>query len=499
MSTLQKERLPGEGESNKEETEQALEVNIGSHSVNFDSLVFYTTGRKFFRGNLDTIEFDEVESLPEGVPISPAASEKQARQQFAARVSKRFQNNSDEIPDKIPTKRKLQGNSILDFANAPIDHSKTLLGDRWLSREGGAILVAPSGMGKSSWSVQAAAQWSVGRDAFGITAHGKPLKILIVQAEDDDGDCTEMARVIDHLDFSNHEKNLLAENTRLEHVNDVSGQAFIETLDGFLEQFPADLVIINPLTSYLGGDEKDTGLCNQFFRNWLNPVLEKRQCAALIIHHTPKTNFNSTDNYSVADWQYRGSGVAGITNWARAYITIDPCGDGVFRFIAAKRGQRLDWYGSERYFSHSKEKGVIKWEDSNEQEISGAKASSRGAVQVDLEKVLAIVPAIDPIEKTAVLSKVMRECGIGDNKAKNALSELAAEGKIHHRTIPNPSGKGRSLAGWSKAPEPEVEPEKEPKKNGKKSKKLDGQKNPKKQLDGQSETAHTTSQSSEEK
>lgn len=122
--------------------------------------------------------------------------------------------------------------------------------------------------------------------------------------------------------------------------------------------------------------------------------------------------------------------------------------------MAAKRGQRLDWVGFERYFSHSREPGVIKWNDSSESEIDGAKASSKGSVIVNLDKVLEVVPAIDPMDKKVVLARVMRECGIGDNKADLALAELAAEGKIHTRSIPNPSGRGRSIAGWSKTPEP---------------------------------------------
>ena len=165
------------------------------------------------------------------------------------------------IEQKAPILRELKGGSILDYASQKIDPKATLLGNRWLCRRGGAFVVAPSGMGKSSFSMQAAAQWAVGREAFGISPNGKPLKILIVQAEDDDGDCTEMARVIKHLGFSNSEKDLLSVNTHIEHVNDVCGEGFIKHLDCFLEQYPADLVIINPFTAYLGGDDKDAKLC----------------------------------------------------------------------------------------------------------------------------------------------------------------------------------------------------------------------------------------------
>jgi hypothetical protein len=56
------------------------------------------------------------------------------------------------------TRRQLRGGSILDYASQKIDPKATLLGNRWLCRGGGAFVVAQSGMGKSSFSIQAAAQ-----------------------------------------------------------------------------------------------------------------------------------------------------------------------------------------------------------------------------------------------------------------------------------------------------------------------------------------------------
>src|SRR5262249_15021574 len=47
--------------------------------------------------------------------------------------------------------RKLRGASIVDYAERPIDWSKNLLGNRWLSACQGAFFVAPSGHGKSVW------------------------------------------------------------------------------------------------------------------------------------------------------------------------------------------------------------------------------------------------------------------------------------------------------------------------------------------------------------
>jgi hypothetical protein len=174
-----------------------------------------------------------------------------------------------------------------------------------------------------------------------------------------------MAQITRHLNITGEAFELFRQNVWLERLNDLTGYEFIEALDGFLMQRPTDLVIVNPLTAYLGADDKDTKAATLFLRNWLNPVVSKHNCAAIIIHHSPKTNFASTDNYKPSDWMYRGAGAATITNWARAILVIDPGKNpNVYRFIAAKRGKRIGrGYESlvyETHWSHSHD-GKLLW------------------------------------------------------------------------------------------------------------------------------------------
>ena len=53
------------------------------------------------------------------------------------------------------------------------------------------LLVGPTGVGKSSLAMQAMILWALGKAAFGIKP-ARPLKSLLVQAENDDGDLAEM-------------------------------------------------------------------------------------------------------------------------------------------------------------------------------------------------------------------------------------------------------------------------------------------------------------------
>ena len=125
-----------------------------------------------------------------------------------------------------------------------IPREDILLGNRYLCRGSGMFVVAPSGVGKSVFSIQAAIEWGAGRAAFGIKP-AQPLRVLILQAEDDTGDVIEMAQIARHLRLTDPDVKVLRENVWIESLNDLTGVDFLHALDGFLDQFAADLVIIN--------------------------------------------------------------------------------------------------------------------------------------------------------------------------------------------------------------------------------------------------------------
>ena len=91
-----------------------------------------------------------------------------------------------EKPLGPPVPRKLS-DLVLPTENDPDE----LLKYRFLSRGGGMLLVGPTGAGKSALAMQAKILWALGREAFGFKP-ARPLKSLLVQAENDDGDLAEM-------------------------------------------------------------------------------------------------------------------------------------------------------------------------------------------------------------------------------------------------------------------------------------------------------------------
>jgi AAA domain-containing protein len=338
----------------------------------------------------------------------------------------------------------------VSYSQREINGDDTLLGNRYLCRGGGMFFVAPSGIGKSVLAIQSVIELAIGRRSFGIKP-AKPIRSLLVQAEDDEGDTIEMSRIIDHLKLNDKEKQLVERNTWINFVNDLTGTAFLGALDGFLKEWPADLVWINPYSSYLGDEIKDDKANTLFLRNGLNPILTRHRCAAVIIHHTPKTNFRDTSDWKASDWMYAGAGAAVLTNWARAIVVIDPTETpGVFRFIAAKRHQRIGWQSFDHFWAHSREEGKSLWVPADADQIALAKAESKTTP----DDLLRLIPILDPLLQEK-LFQIAAEKGFGQKKTRDFIKILLNEGKVHTHKIKRPGAK--SAIGYAKTPPTEEE------------------------------------------
>jgi hypothetical protein len=353
-----------------------------------------------------------------------------------------------------------EGFSILELSDKPIPKEDILLGNRYLCVACILFIVAPSGLGKSTLAIQIAILFACGLAALGIPP-ARQLRVLIVQAEDDLGDCIEMARMINHLGLNEKQKRLVGENTKIIQCNSLILSGFVRALEKELKSArdqgkPWDIVIINPYSTYLGGDPKDDRLCSQFLCQLLQPVLTSYRVGAIIIHHTPKTNFQNTDNYKLWDWMYWGAGCAKITNVARAILAIKPLDDElkVFRFIAAKRGQRIghEWERHfERYFAHSSDPNLLRWEEATAEQIAKATGGNGKFKTADLNKALGQVPVLDPEHVPLVVSKIQAACKVGEKKAKAALDQLVYTQKAFiHQLLHNGIHRGRPLQGVSR-------------------------------------------------
>jgi hypothetical protein len=203
-----------------------------------------------------------------------------------------------------------------------------------------------------------------------------------------------------------------------------------------LRRGATDLLWINPYTAYLGADIKDDGENTRFLRNGLNPILTKHECGVIILHHTPKTNFRDTTNWKPSEWMYSGAGAAVLTNWARAYLAIDPCEEpGVYKFIAAKRGKRIGWGDVfpvfEQYWAHSTEEGKLLWLPASQDQVNAAKSKS----QKGPDNLLPLIPLTDPISQERLFLLAKEKQGLGENKVRGFLKLLIEDGKIKSQPI----------------------------------------------------------------
>ena len=239
-----------------------------------------------------------------------------------------------------------------------------------LEFKGGAgMLMAETGCGKSSFVMQIALHWGAGLSCFGLEPI-RPLKILLIQAENDDRDLQEEisgvcrgASAIGRLSST----QIDAAKAAVRIISDAthSGGGFIDMLKTVLErEKETDIVIIDPIFAFAGCDLSDQESVSHFLRNQINPILQDRGIAMLFVHHTQKPSRAKTqnENFNTA-YSYHGS--AEIINWARFALVLDRLkdkdGNLFFRLSAPKRGRRLGWESDVKFLRWSD--NYIYWEE----------------------------------------------------------------------------------------------------------------------------------------
>ena len=336
-----------------------------------------------------------------------------------------------------------------------------LLRHRYLCRGGGLLLVGPTGIGKSSLSMQAMTLWAIGRSLFGIVP-SQPLRSLLIQAENDEGDLAEMRDgVVAGLHLTEEERRRAMDNIIVALEDSRTGANFFAAaVRPLLEKHRPDLLWIDPALAYLGGEvgsQKDVG---GFLRNLLNPLLREFNCAGVVVHHTNKpASGKEKSDWSAGDFAYLGGGSAEWANWARAVLALRSVGShDVFELRAGKRGARLGWKEADgvtksfaKMIGHSKEAGVICW-----REVAEGEAPPLGNVRriPTKEDVMAQVPLVGSIPKENLRTKA-NAAGVALGRINPLIAELLDEGRLHECKEKRSGTNARIVL--SRLPKPSVE------------------------------------------
>lgn len=242
---------------------------------------------------------------------------------------------------------------VIDLLNYNTEQDpNTILGNRWLCKGGSIIFNAQSGVGKSSLNMQLAIGWALADRwehaqalTFGIKAV-RPLKQVIIQAENDVGDQAEVMQSLllklGKTWVGDEELQDLSQRLWVYRDNIHSGGEFLQVVEALVMKHSPDICWIDPLMCYLGDDISDqsvvTGFCNG-----LNRISSKTGVVFALIHHQPKPREGTGKTES--DMAYSGFGSSALTNWAREVVALNrvktPEGDPpTFSLTMTKRRMR---------------------------------------------------------------------------------------------------------------------------------------------------------------
>jgi hypothetical protein len=293
---------------------------------------------------------------------------------------------------KVAGPTRMDFDALLSFERKE-DPSCILGSHRWLCKGGSMLIVGQSGTGKSSLMMQAAVHWCLGRDFFGIKP-AKPLRAVVLQAENDAGDISEALQdVIAGAYLDSEEKATLREHLAIFRDTVSTGTTFTAALRQLVIDQQADIVFVDPLLSFAGIDVSDQEQASKFLRHDLAPILLETGAVLVAMHHTGKPKAASDkEGHTVADLAYAGLGSSEFTNWFREVAVLFRCQgeEPIYKFGLTKRRGRAglkdhaNQFKGEIYIRHAAEKGVIRWEYSQppvqtEDEVAPRHSDSRPA------------------------------------------------------------------------------------------------------------------------
>lgn len=345
-------------------------------------------------------------------------------------------------------KSVLSAAELIGMGESMKDDPDSLIGyeRRFLGKGGSMLIIGPSGIGKSTLMTSFLCHAASGVAWNGIKFR-RPLRVLAIQAENDQGDLSEMMTGI-FRDKSIMEQfgkpgiRLLKTNLLFNNLTDKTGAEFVNHLEQMVRGLEIDLVCIDPLLSYVGDDISLQKVASNFLRHNLLPVMKSTGVMVAVVHHSgkpPKERVKQTNS----ELSYMGLGSSELVNWARAVCCIVATEDeGIFEFRITKRGARagmVNQFTGERtdkiHICHNASGEGIFWKqiqyEAPEPEPKSYGKGKSGAPQgkrINTSEYFHLIPAR---VLNADLSRILREdCGMKPHQITAAIKDMRTEGLI---------------------------------------------------------------------
>lgn len=348
----------------------------------------------------------------------------------------------------------LQAQDFVSCAFEKPDVRESLLGNSWCFRGGWVALIGPTGQGKTSLCLQAAACWAIGSDFVGIAPNGA-LRILFVQIENGTLDLHEMASgILEELQIPEKSLQQLGDNLTLVTPAAPSPDLFGEDgeISELIRKKKPDLLIIDSLYKWLakGTAADPEGVVDLIDRKLL-PLCREVNCGALVSHHMGRAEVERiyggkanrmTDHYA-------GAGGMFVADSARATLLLVPEEtSGHYTLRAAKRSSRIGWQNDDGSAVSTKflawAEGHIGWREIDGKMIRDhrderTREKKREHKNQFREQVLWAIGEIAPGHEWVERTEVGRKCssedgplpeGLGDTKFREVVKQMVSEGVL---------------------------------------------------------------------
>lgn len=343
-------------------------------------------------------------------------------------------NTSTGTADPTPTPRSI---SVFDLkkTDAAGAEKRNLLGNGFLRRGQVGLVVGATGTGKSVLVMQGALNWSIGRAFFGIEPQ-RALKVLIIQAENDDDDMADMRDGLLAGDSLTPDELALA-SVNLRTLRSLQqGPGLFADIRADVIEYKPDVIILDPLFAYAGVDvAKDQPGLSEFLRGFLLQFCLDHNLGVVLVHHTnrPPTAGKGSPQWRAGDFAYAGSGHNEIANFCRFVCVLRPLGSTeVYEFRLAKRWKRANVRASDGslcdHFLIKHSAAGVHWAPATDEDlkVSISEATRTKRVATLEERIAGAFSAIQQNRKATVV-------------------DLAAFMKMSDRNVRRPFSNGRPV------------------------------------------------------